>query len=125
MRCHCGLDLYVTETRERDQNTVKRRTYACAEGHKVNTYEIPESAWKAAQHDIRKAVKGQQYHRWIAGRARQAAEMREKRRKGIDCATLAKEYGLSLAMARYYSRLPREELYPAAKRRARGTQQEL
>ena len=119
MLCHCGSVLQVLEVRERDSNAVKRRTYQClgATPHKVNTYEIPESAWKVAQSDIKKAVKGQLYHRKIAARARLAAAMRIEREAGVSCPELAKKHGLSVDMVRYYTRMPRERLYPAAKQR--------
>lgn len=120
MKCHCGGRLQTVEVRERDASTVKRRTYECPEGHKVNTYEIPESAWKAAQHDIKKAVKGQLYHRKIAARARLAEQLRAERLAGASCPELAVKYAehkLSIDMIRYYTRLPRERLYPAAKKR--------
>jgi hypothetical protein len=117
--CHCGSVLQVLEVRERDHNSIKRRTYQClgATTHKVNTFEIPELAWKSAQYNIRKAVKGQSYHREIAARARLAAAMRIEREQGVSCPELAKKHGLSVAMVRYYTRMPRARLYPAAKKR--------
>ena len=120
MLCHCGANLRVVEVRERDVNAVKRRTYLCtgAEPHKVNTFEIPESAWKVAQYDIRKSVKAQLYHRKLAERARLAAEMRLERERGVSCPELAIKHSMSVDMVRYYTRMPRERLYPVAKKRA-------
>lgn len=120
MLCHCGASLRVVEVRERDANAVKRRTYLCtgAEPHKVNTFEIPESAWKVAQYDIRKSVKAQLYHRKLAERARLAEQMRAERIAGASCPELSVKYKMSVAMVRYYTRMPRERLYPAAKKRA-------
>lgn len=120
LRCHCGAGLQVDEVRARDSALVKRRTYVCSNGHKRNTYEIPESAWRAAQYDIKKALKGQLYHREIARRAAVAAEMRVKRLQGVPCTQLATEYGMSVHMARKYTQLPRAQLYPAAKARSNG-----
>lgn len=117
MICHCGQLLKVLEVRERDAGAVKRRVYGCSSGHLVRTYEIPEPAWRAAQYDIRKALRGQAYHKHIAERAALAGRMRGERLAGATCVQLAGKHGLSVDMVRYYTRLPREALYPAAKRR--------
>lgn len=106
--------------RARDASLVKRRTYVCPNGHKRNTYEIPESAWRSAQYVIKKALKGQLYHRDIARRAEIAAEMKAKRLQGVPCTELAKQYDMSVHMVRYYTRLPRAMLYPSVKARENG-----
>jgi transcriptional regulator NrdR family protein len=106
----------VTETREAFGGVVLRRNRACACGASQTTYEISAEMWAAARHDIQKRIKARPYHEARAKRAELVQVMRERRHAGADCPTLAAEFGLSVDMVRYYTRMPRERLYPGAKR---------
>lgn len=111
----CFLSTRVLETRATENGAVTRRMHRCPNGHKTTTYEITQAMYNAAKFDIAKAVKGQAYNKDLEQRRAVAAAMRAERLAGVPCPTLADKYKMSLHMVRYYTRLPRSKLYPAAK----------
>jgi hypothetical protein len=71
--------------------------------------------WNAAKSDIKRTIKKQAYNIKIEQLRVQKAQMLKERLAGASCPELAVKYQMSVHMARYYTRLPRSKLYPAAK----------
>lgn len=116
MKCGtCGRPTKVSETREAEGDYVARRMRKCSAGHSTPTYEITKAMYNAAKSDIRKVIKGQAYNQKIAKLAEQKQAMLAERRAGATAQELAEKYQMSIHMARYYTRLPKSELYPSAK----------
>ncbi len=111
----CDADVKVLDTRRSPMSDkIVRRRVRCARGHVNVTYELPEVLFNAVRYQTRVAVsthyntEKQQKSAWIE-------QMRAERLAGDSCPLIAKRHGLSLDMARYYTRLPRHTLYPAVK----------
>lgn len=118
MKCPtCGAATRVRETREMMDGAVKRRQRVCPAGHVHETFEIDEGMFRAARHDIERKARAQPFHAEMRDRHARATEMRRDRLAGKSCREISEAYGVSVHMARYYTRLPRARLYPAAKRR--------
>lgn len=116
MNCErCGLPTSALETRNSYGGTVLRRARICANKHRVTTYEISQAAFNSAKYDIQRANARQAYNQKIEALRVQKALMLAERLAGVDCIQLASKYGMSVHMARYYTRLPRAKLYPSAK----------
>jgi transcriptional regulator NrdR family protein len=113
---HCGAPTRVLATRVQQTNIIQRRR-ECENGHRDTTYELSSVAYKAAKYQHEKKAKGALYNAEIARRAEQAKAMRAERLAGATCVELAAKYGMSVDMARYYTRLPRKQLYHGAKDR--------
>ena len=110
----CGEPTRVLYTRERKDHFLTRRR-ECPGGHRTTTYEIPEGAFSTAYGEIQKYLSRRPYvQRQIALKFRQG-KMQLDRSIGMTCQQIADKYKVSLHMARYYTRLPRARVYPAAK----------
>lgn len=120
MRCqNCGHDrLKVLETRQTSGGQITRRRVECeACGHRDATYELPAPAFRSARYDVDRWLQRQANVGHLRERQALKQRMLAERLSGASCRELAKRYGLSVHMARYYTRQPREALYPAAKAR--------
>lgn len=118
MKCRCGRETTrVLESRSVHDGEVRRRVRECPVGHKMTTYEIDAVAYKSARHDIERARRGRAHVEKIMQNRDRAAVMMAERLAGASCQELADKHGMSVHMARYYTRLPRTKLYPGARGR--------
>lgn len=107
MRCFCGLKTEVVESREVSSGKAQRRNRLCERGHRTTTYEISAKAYKAAQYEITRYLARTDRNKIILENLDRALAMRAERAAGASCIELAAKYGMSVHMARYYTRQPR------------------
>lgn len=113
MQCRrCGAPTRVLATRKQGEVTLRFRQCDADPEHRLTTYEIDESMWRVAQHDIQKSRKAATRR---ISRVAKVAAMRKDRLAGMGCPAIAKKYGISVDMARYYTRIPRADLYPGVR----------
>ena len=117
MKCHaCARPSFqVIETRQQDGLIMRRRE--CDQGHRWQTWEIPngaldETTWAR----IRRAMAPPAKPAENAVKTQAIAY----RKAGLNQRKIAELLGISVHMARYYTRLPREAVYPGAKAKAQA-----
>lgn len=120
-----GTTTRVLETRTEDSGIVRRR-YACDDcQHRFNTVELPAKALNCPtmRGSIRRYEKLLEQAARSKIKAEDRAEMVRLRRQGKTTAEIAEMVGRSIHMVRYYTRMPREKLYPGVAMRKKKEQQ--
>lgn len=100
-----SLEVGVLTTRTQDTGIIVRRRRCDDCGHRFNTHELPPSAYTYAKYDLEKWARGQtsDWKTMVRQREHVAAQMRELKRQGMTAAQLARQFGLSVHMAYYYT----------------------
>lgn len=123
MKCpHCKSAGKVLSTRSALDGLATKRRNQCGanKSHRWTTIEIYESAFSAAKSDIEKWVAKEPARRADAEKAAWIDSMKSERLSGATCASIAEKHGITLFMARHWTRMPRERLYPGAKKEKRS-----
>ena len=119
LRCHICTrpSLQVIETRQQDGLIMRRRE--CQQGHRWQTWEIPngaldETTWARIRRAMAPPAKPAENAVKTQAMAYRMAGFNQRR--------IAELLGISLHMARYYTRLPREKVYPGCRPKGDASQ---
>lgn len=109
----------VLETRTRDSGIVDRRHECGRCGARFKSLQLPPKSLTSPslQGAIRRYEKLLDHAASVKMKDETRNQMMAMRLAGTRCQEIARIFGVSVHMARYYTRLPRQKLYPNARKR--------